>query len=118
MTKFVVEQLRCGANLDGCTVARAAKSNSIIFVRTSDGRIFHTNRRWPIDLTDDFGSNAADRSCYAKLAGVRVKEIEDARKAARAKVLKEATKRDTATMRAKAARLGFRLVRVATAHAG
>lgn len=118
MTKFVVDQLPSGVSLDGCTVARASKASSIIFVRTSSGKIFHTNRRWQIDLTDEWGSNAADRSCYAKLAGVRVKDIEDARKAARDKTLKEAKKRETATMRATAAKLGFRVVRVAATHAG
>lgn len=118
MTKFVIDPLPRGVSLDGCAVARASKEGSIVFVRTSDGKIFHTNRRWLIDLTDEYGSNAADRSCYAKLAGVRVKDIDDARKAIRVKTLKDDEKRETAAMRATAARLGFRVVRVAAAHAG
>ena len=100
-------------------MARASAANSIIFVRTSNGKIFHANRRWEIDLTSEFGgSNATDRSCYAKLAGVRVKDIEAARKALREAEQKKAKKRDADALKATAAKHGFRLVRVDSAHAG
>lgn len=108
---MIVQQLPIGVSLDGCTVVRASKPNSIIFIRTGKGDIFHATRnKLGIDLTSEYQSTAADRSCYAKLAGIRVKEIEAARKQARLDAARQEETRKLSYLHKAAAKRGLKLV--------
>jgi hypothetical protein len=93
-------------------VARSAATNGHIFVKTKDGRIFTASRGYrEVDLLADFGSNAKDRSVYAKLAGITVKELDDTRKAARDKELKSRRVFDLRRLKSDAAKLGMKVVK-------
>lgn len=101
MSKFKVDPVPEYFNVTGCTIARAPKRNSVIFIRTPEGKIYQASRyRGPIDMAREWDSNAADRSVYAKLAGMKVKDLAAARKACIAKhsVPKEERRRWTPDM--------------------
>ena len=111
MKKFSVDAIPETFNATGCVVARARKRNSVIFVKTPDGRIYHASwNRGPIDLLADFRSNDSDRSVFAKLAGIRVKDMEEARKAAKAQRAKDDAADELQWVRQRAKRLGLKLV--------
>lgn len=113
MSNYTIESLPTGVVLEGCTVARSSANNSIIFIRADSGKIYTASRRYQVvDLLADWGSNEKDRSAYAKLAGISVKELNAARKAA--KQADEARNRAVELRRLKrdAEKLGMKLVKV------
>lgn len=111
MKNYQITSLPPGVVLKGCTVARSSAGNGLIFVKTTSGKIHLASRRYhEVDLLHEFGSNAKDRSVYAKLAGIAVKDLDTARKAARDKAIKENRVFELRRLRGAAAKLGMKLV--------
>lgn len=112
MSKFKVYPVPERFNTVGCTIARAPKLNSMIFIKTPDGEIYQASRfRGPVDMAREWDSNSADRSVYAKLSGIKVKELAEARKAEQVKRAEEKKAADLRWVKQRAARLGLKLVK-------
>lgn len=112
MKEYRVGSLPCGVKLEGCTVVRADVPNSYVFVKTKQGKIFVLTRGYAeIDLTAPYGSKDKDRSAYARLAGISVKEINEARKARREGEIAQERRRELYTAQRIADKHNMKLVK-------
>jgi hypothetical protein len=112
-SRYIVSPLPCGATFHGCTVVSDDRREAVIFVKTADGQVYHTQKgRYELNLLGDYVMNDRDRRAWALLAGVPFKELYDARKLAKAEADTRERARMLANVQHTAKKLGYALVSI------
>ncbi|HEX7324325.1 MAG TPA: hypothetical protein VF292_03085 [Rhodanobacteraceae bacterium] len=107
---FVVPPLPAGCAFEGCTVATSARPHPHTFVKTRDGTIYVFSAV-RCDLLSNYGSNDNARCTFAQLAGIPIRDVRAAVKAARAEDAAEYERVRLARVQREAKALGLRLVK-------
>jgi hypothetical protein len=83
--EFTTDVMPCFLHQEGCTVVKTDTKHNTVFLKTPDGKIYHMRGgRQPLNLAHDWSTNDKERRAYAKLAGIKLKDIKDAMRAAKA----------------------------------
>lgn len=96
---------------EGVTIAFGSKSSNRVFFKFKDGRIYVSGRR-NVMLDSEYGCNDADRRAFAKLAGITVASIKAHMKEVKRLQNMRHAKSEIVSLRVRAIRAGYRLVKV------